>query len=59
MINSILSQELSSEGSVHALSIIAKTPSQWNDMKKDDNGNVTIDPSPRCRGGDGNLVSKK
>lgn len=57
LINSILSQELSSEGTVHALSIIAKTPSQWNDMKKDGEGNVAIDPSPRCRGGDGTFVT--
>ena len=60
MVNAILSEELSSKGgSVHALSIIAKSPSQWNEMKRDINGDVMIDASPRCRGGDGSIVSKE
>ena len=35
---------------VHALSIVAKTPTQWNEMQK--RGEV-VEPSPNCRGGDG------
>ena len=33
---------------VHALSIVAKTPEQWEKMSNND-----IDPSPKCRGGFG------
>ncbi|CAK9799064.1 BolA-like protein DDB_G0274169 [Anthophora plagiata] len=44
MVNKLLQAEL--EGGVHALSIVAKTPDQWNE-----NANVT--PSPACRGGFG------
>ncbi|OAD55817.1 hypothetical protein WN48_04229, partial [Eufriesea mexicana] len=44
MVNELLQAEL--EGGVHALSILAKTPDQWNDKN-----NVT--PSPVCRGGFG------
>ncbi|XP_033346750.1 DNA-binding transcriptional regulator BolA [Bombus vosnesenskii] len=44
MINKLLQSEL--EGSVHALSIIAKTPDQWKEKS-------TITPSPACRGGFG------
>ncbi len=55
MINSILAEEL--EGPVHALSIVAKSPSQWEKLAQQHNGaeNITITPSPNCRGGDGSL----
>lgn len=43
-INSLLQAEL--EGSVHALSIVAKTPSEWEDNNK-------VSPSPACKGGFG------
>lgn len=53
LVNATLQDELS--GVVHALSIVAKTPSQWDDMQaKGDK----IMPSPSCRGGDGSLPSK-
>ncbi|XP_034939993.1 bolA-like protein DDB_G0274169 [Chelonus insularis] len=45
MINELLADEL--QTNIHALSIIAKTPSQWNELSK------KIDPSPACRGGFG------
>ncbi|XP_003703206.1 bolA-like protein DDB_G0274169 isoform X1 [Megachile rotundata] len=44
MVNELLQEEL--EGSVHALSIVAKTPTQWEDNSK-------VTPSPACRGGFG------
>lgn len=44
-VNEILSEELAS--GVHALSIVAKTPQQWQDM------DGQIEPSPKCRGGFG------
>ena len=39
-VNEILSEELSN--GVHALSIVAKTPEQWQETSK-------VDPSPKCR----------
>nr|CAH7765619.1 unnamed protein product [Callosobruchus chinensis] len=45
IVNKILKDELQS--GVHALSIEAKTTSQWKESDK------TIDPSPKCRGGFG------
>ncbi|KAK9506762.1 hypothetical protein O3M35_008639 [Rhynocoris fuscipes] len=45
MINTILSEEL--ENGVHALSIVAKTPQQWEESDK------KVTPSPNCRGGFG------
>ncbi|CAH2015497.1 unnamed protein product [Acanthoscelides obtectus] len=45
MVNEILKDEI--QNGVHALSIEAKTTSQWNNSDK------TIDPSPNCRGGFG------
>ncbi|VEN39223.1 unnamed protein product [Callosobruchus maculatus] len=45
MVNEILKEELQS--GVHALSIEAKTTSQWKESDK------IIDPSPKCRGGFG------
>jgi len=49
-VNSILKEEL--DGPVHALSIIAKTPTQYEAMQR--NG-AKIPASPACRGGDGSL----
>jgi len=45
LVNKILEEELKS--GVHALSIIAKTPEQWESSSK------VIDKSPPCRGGTG------
>mmetsp|Transcript_8747 Transcript_8747/g.11018 ORF Transcript_8747/g.11018 Transcript_8747/m.11018 type:complete len:165 (+) Transcript_8747:103-597(+) len=53
MVNSILAEEL--EGPVHALSIVAKTPKQWEKMTEE---NIEISPSPSCRGGDGTLPKR-
>lgn len=52
LVHSILKQELE-EGPVHALSIVAKTPKQWQESTQQ------IEPSPSCRGGDGSLPPKK
>lgn len=59
MVNSTLSEEL--EGPVHALSIVAKTPQQWEKMVNEagGGGSVKIPASPSCRGGDGSLPSRK
>lgn len=53
LVNEVLRDEIA--GPVHALSIVAKSPKQWEDMKAE--GKV-IPPSPTCRGGDGSLPSK-
>ena len=53
LVNSTLKEEL--DGPVHALSIIAKTPSQWDQMKEK---GESIAPSPSCKGGDGSLPSR-
>ncbi|XP_044263018.1 bolA-like protein DDB_G0274169 [Tribolium madens] len=45
LVNDILKEELKS--GVHALSIVAKTPSQWS------NSEQVIESSPNCRGGFG------
>ena len=45
-VNDTLSEELST--GVHALSIVAKTGTQWAQMKSQ-----TVEPSPKCRGGFG------
>ena len=42
MVNAVLQQEMD-EG-VHALSILSKTPKQWE-------ANTMVKPSPSCRGG--------
>ena len=42
MVNECLAKEL--EGAIHALSIVAKTPKQWE-------ANPTVAKSPPCRGG--------
>ncbi|RVE50484.1 hypothetical protein evm_004909 [Chilo suppressalis] len=45
LVNDLLKDELQS--GVHALSIVAKTPQQWNESDK------VIESSPNCRGGFG------
>ena len=50
LINATLAEEL--EGPVHALSIVAKSPAQWE-------RNQNIPASPNCQGGDGSLPPKK
>ncbi|XP_064641530.1 bolA-like protein DDB_G0274169 [Lineus longissimus] len=45
LVNHVLQEEL--EKTVHALSITAKTPEQW------ENSNQTVHKSPPCRGGAG------
>lgn len=59
MVNSILAEEIATEGPVHALSIVAKSPAQWEQMVQKGKGNVVIDSSPNCRGGDGSLPPKR
>jgi len=44
-VNAVLSQELA--GGVHALSIVAKTPQEWQQSSGG------VEPSPACRGGFG------
>ena len=55
LIHAALSEQLA--GPVHALSIVAKTPAQWQAMME---GQTTfaMEPSPNCRGGDGSLPPK-
>ncbi|XP_047984333.1 bolA-like protein DDB_G0274169 [Leguminivora glycinivorella] len=45
LVNEILKEEL--QTGVHALSIVAKTPEQW------DNSDKVVESSPNCRGGFG------
>ncbi|XP_026477299.1 bolA-like protein DDB_G0274169 isoform X2 [Ctenocephalides felis] len=45
MVNEVLGFEL--QNGVHALSILAKTPDQWNVDEQ------SVEPSPNCRGGFG------
>jgi stress-induced morphogen len=52
-IHDILEEEL--KGPVHALSIVAKTPDQWQNLQE--KGGI-IEGTPNCRGGDGSLPSK-
>ena len=57
-VNAVLAEEVASDGPVHALSIVAKTPAQWEKMIQE--GKVdAIGPSPNCRGGDGSLPKRK
>eukprot|EP00522_Entomoneis_paludosa_P012503 CAMPEP_0172464016 /NCGR_PEP_ID=MMETSP1065-20121228/49045_1 /TAXON_ID=265537 /ORGANISM="Amphiprora paludosa, Strain CCMP125" /LENGTH=123 /DNA_ID=CAMNT_0013220127 /DNA_START=127 /DNA_END=498 /DNA_ORIENTATION=- len=46
MVNAVLDDFMNNP--VHALSIVAKTPEQWQTMMDQ---NKTVDPSPNCRGG--------
>ncbi|ETI39837.1 hypothetical protein PPTG_15043 [Phytophthora nicotianae INRA-310] len=50
MVNAVLQQEL--DDGVHALSILSKTPKQWE-------ANAQVKPSPNCRGGMNADESKK
>lgn len=50
LVNGALSEQL--DGPVHALSIVAKTPAQWEAML---DAGQKVEPSPACRGGDGSL----
>jgi stress-induced morphogen len=54
LIHATLEEELK-PGAVHALSIVAKSPSQWQALM--DKGEA-ISPSPRCRGGDGTFAKE-
>lgn len=54
-VNAILKEEL--DGPVHALSIVAKTPTQWHVMEET-GASTNIEASPSCRGGDGSLPPK-
>lgn len=60
LINSILAEEIATDGPVHALGIVAKTPEQWIKMTQEHGGEdkITLDPSPNCRGGDGSLSKR-
>lgn len=51
LINSLLAEELSSEGPIHALSITAKTVVQWEKS-------AAVHKTPPCLGGDGSLPSR-
>jgi BolA protein len=53
LVNAALAQEL--EGPVHALSIVAKAPSQWESMIQ---AGKSVPASPACKGGDGSLPPK-
>ena len=53
LVNATLAEQL--EGPVHALSIVAKTPAQWQKMM---DAGEKVGPSPTCRGGDGSLPSR-
>ena len=57
MLNGILAEELDPQNKmIHALSINAYTPKQWEKKKSIGKG---IERSPPCLGGDGSLPSKK
>ena len=58
LVNTILADELSQSGPIHALSIVAKTPAQWQQQQQL-KSTTAIEPSPPCLGGDGTLPSKK
>jgi BolA-like protein 1 len=51
LVNAALAEELSSDGPVHALSIVAKSPAQWQ-------VDASVPASPNCQGGDGSLPKK-
>ena len=50
LVNATLKTEL--DGPVHALSIVAKSPAQWEKSSKE------IPASPNCKGGDGSLPKR-
>jgi len=53
LVNAALKEQL--DGPVHALSIVAKTPAQWQAMVE---RGQAIAASPPCHGGDGSLPSR-
>ena len=53
LVNAALAEQL--HGPVHALSIVTKTPAQWQLMQEQ---GETIEASPKCAGGDGSLPKK-
>ena len=55
LVNHVLRDEIATDGPVHALSIIAKSPKQWKAMMSE---GKMVPPSPSCRGGDGTLPSQ-
>jgi BolA protein len=58
MIHECLQKEF--DDGLHALSIVAKSPSQWQKMMEEsESGTVTIPPSPSCTGGDGTFQKSK
>lgn len=57
LVNTILADELSQSGPIHALSIDAKTPEQWLQQQQQSNSTM-VEPSPPCLGGDGSLPPK-
>jgi stress-induced morphogen len=74
LVNSAVMDLLSTGGgSIHAFSIVAKTPTQWDQMAQSQNlstvgardgseslnARVVIDPSPNCHGGDGSLPKRR
>lgn len=56
LVNEVLRNEIASDGPVHALSIVAKSPEQWQSMI---HKGELIDPSPSCRGGDGSFFRRR
>ncbi|GKY92149.1 hypothetical protein MPSEU_000186200 [Mayamaea pseudoterrestris] len=57
MVNAALAEQL--KGPVHALSIVCKTPAQWQAMLDEQGGgDVMIAASPACAGGDGSLPKR-
>ena len=59
LVNQCLAEELSDDGgAVHALSITAYTPGQWEEVKRKAGGTFAPEPSPKCQGGDGSLPRK-
>jgi len=56
LVNAALAEQFE-RGPLHALSIVAKTPAQWQDMVA--RGEPRMAPSPNCRGGDGSLPPRR
>jgi stress-induced morphogen len=62
LVNDVLRKELAADGPVHALSITAKTPIQWEKLLQAAGGNdqmtQAMKPRPACQGGDGSLPKR-
>lgn len=57
MVNNVLKEELTQGGGpVHALSITAKTPAQWQALQLEGKGKMQA--RPKCTGGDGSLPKR-